>query len=144
MILANITNRGATPALVNTLMFTEARQRMLAENIANIQTPGYKTKQLDMAAFQRELRSALQEKGGDPNKPFVVNGTKQFRTRPDGGLDVTPTTDPAHNVLFHDRTNASVERLMSNLARNGMMHEAAVTILKGYFDGVKKAIRGSL
>lgn len=142
MILENLTNRGATPALVNTLTFAEARHRMLAENIANWQTPGYKTKQLDARGFQKELRRALNEKGGDPDAPFVVELSNQARTRPDGSLRVTPAVEPVHNVLFHDRTNASIERLMSDLAQNAMTHQAANTILKGYFDGMRKAIRG--
>jgi flagellar basal-body rod protein FlgB len=142
MNLENLTNRGATPALVNTLVFAEARHRMLANNIANWQTPGYKTRQLDAGAFGKALRQALDEKGGDPNKPFVIKGTRQFRTGPQGRLRVTPTTDPANNLLLHDGTNASIERMMSDLAQNAMMHQAATTILKGYYDGLRKAIRG--
>ncbi len=144
MILENLTNRGATPALINTLAFSEARQRMLAANVANWQTPGYKAKQLDADAFRKELRRALTKKGGDPNKPFVVGGSRQFRSRADGRLEVTPETEPSRNVLFHDGTNASIEHMMSDLAQNGMMYEMATTILRGYFSGMRKAIRGQL
>lgn len=144
MLLANLTNRGATPALINMLAFTEARHRMIAENVANWQTPGYKTKQLDVGAFQRELRHALDRKGGDPDKPFIVKSTGQFGTRKDGRLRVSPTDMPVQNVLFHDGTNASIERMMTDLADNAMVHQAASTILKGYYDGMRKAIRGRL
>lgn len=144
MILENLTNRGATPALVNTLTFAEARQRMLAENIANFGTPGFKTRQLDVHGFQKALRRALSEKGGDPNAPFVVESSDQVRSRADGSLSVTPSTRPVQNVLFHDRTNASIERLMSDMAQNAMTHQAATTILQGYYDGMRKAIRGRL
>ena len=144
MILENLTNRGAGPALINTLAFAEARQRMLAENIANWQTPGYKTKQLDVGAFQSALRRALDEKGGDPNKQFVVSGSKQFRSRRGGSLRVTPETRPTHSALFHDGTNLSIEQQMSDLSKNAMMHQMASTILKGYFDGMRKAIRGQV
>ena len=144
MFLANLTNRGATPALINTLVFTEARHRMIAENVANWQTPGYKTKQLDVRAFQKELRQALDRKGSDPNKPFILESTVQFGTQRDGRLRVSPTDMPVQNVLFHDGTNASIERMMSDLADNAMVHQATSTILKGYYDGLRKAIRGRL
>ncbi len=144
MILENLTNRGAAPALVNLLSFAQQRHRMLAENVANWQTPGYKVKHLDVAGFQRALRRALDEKGGDPNKPFVVKGHEQFRSGKDGRLQVTPSDRPPQNVLFHDGTNGSIERMMSDLADNAMVHEAASTILKGYWDGMRKAIRGRL
>jgi len=144
MLLENLTNRGATPALINTLVFTEARHRMIAENVANWQTPGFKAKQLDPKAFQRALRTALDEKGGDADKPFVMSATKQFGTVSGGRLRVTPSESPVDNVLFHDGTNASIESLMTDLADNAMVHQAANTILKGYFDGMRKAIRGRL
>ena len=142
MYLANITNRGAVPALINTLAFTEARHRMLAENIANWQTPGYKAKDLDVPAFQAALREALDEKGRDAGKPFVVRNTPQFGTESDGRLRVSPTDAPPGNVLFHDGTNASIDRMMTDLADNAMVHQAATQLLKGYFDAVRKAIRG--
>ncbi|MCH7525862.1 MAG: hypothetical protein IID39_00360 [Planctomycetes bacterium] len=144
MLLANLTNRGATPALLNTLAFTQARHKMIAENVANWHTPGYKTKQLDPKAFQQALRRALDAKGSDPNKPFVVRNTRQFGTAKGGYLRVTPSEKPVDNVLFHDRTNASIERMMTNLADNAMVHEAAITLLKGNFDGLRKAIRGRM
>ena len=144
MLLTNLTNRGATPALENTLSFAESRHRMLAENIANWQTPGYKTKRLDARAFQKALRRALDEKGSDASKPFVISGSNQFRTGPDGRLRVTPQLEPVANILLHDGTNGSIETMMSDLAANGMMYQAASTILKGYYNGLQKAIRGTL
>lgn len=142
MYLENLTNRGATPALINTLTFAEARHRMIAENVANWQTPGYKAKRLDAKAFQRALRKAFDEKGGAVEKPFVIQSTRQFGTEKDGHLRVTPTNVPVRNVLFHDGTNVSIDRLMADLADNAMVHQAAATLLKGYFNGLRKAIRG--
>jgi flagellar basal body rod protein FlgB len=34
--------------------------------------------------------------------------------------------------------------MMSEMADNAMVHEAATTILQGYFEGVRKAIRGQM
>ena len=57
---------------------------------------------------------------------------------------MTPQLEPMANALFHDGTNGSIERMMSDLAANGMMYQAASTILKGYYNGLQKAIRGTL
>ena len=43
MFLSDITNRGNIAVLGKLMAFAEARQKMLAENIANIDMPGYKT-----------------------------------------------------------------------------------------------------
>jgi flagellar basal-body rod protein FlgB len=68
-----------TPAIHALSRFLDAvafRQRLVAQNIANIDTPGYRTKDID---FRHELRRAL----GGNSEPSVheVPGLLQ---RPDG------------------------------------------------------------
>ncbi len=142
MFISNLTDRGATPALIHTMAFNEARLRIIAENVANSMTPGYRAKQLDPVAFQKALREALDARGGDPNKPFVIQGNGQVRTTDSGMLQITPSDKPVDNILSHDGTNLSIEREMADLAETGMMHELAGTLLRGRFDGLRKAIRG--
>jgi flagellar basal-body rod protein FlgB len=142
MFISNITERGATPALINTLAFSEARLKMIAENVANATTPGYRAKQLDPRAFQAAMREALDARGGDPSKAFVIKDNGQVRTDKYGLLQVTPTERSVDNILFHDGTNLSIEREMADLAETGMTHELMATLLRGSFDGLRKAIRG--
>ncbi len=80
MFLASLTDRGATPALVKVLAFNEARLGVIAENIANVSTPGYRAKQLDPRAFQGALKKALEARGGDWKKPFVIENNGQVKT----------------------------------------------------------------
>jgi flagellar basal-body rod protein FlgB len=140
----NLINRGAMPALVTTAVFTDERHRMIAENVANIGVPGYKTKQLDVNGFQRALGKALDERGHDPRKPFVMRDNGQVGTDGRGGLKVTPERHPVENILFHDGTNLSIERQMADLAGNAMMQEMTNTLLRNRFDGLTQAIRGRI
>ena len=142
MFISNLTDRGATPALVKTLAYNEARMRMIAENVANYDTPGYKAKRLDPKVFQQALGDALKRRGSDPHKPFVIGETDQFATRSDGTLRVTPTDEPVENVLFHDGTNVSIERQMADLAETTMVHEMVASLFRERMDGLRKAIRG--
>ena len=142
MFISNVTDRGSTPALVKTLAYNEARMRVIAANVANYDTPGYKAKRLDPKVFQQALGAALKRRGDDPNKPFVLGETDPFATRPDGTLKVTPTEEPVENVLFHDGTNISIERQMADLAETTMAHELASSLFRGRMDGLRKAIRG--
>ncbi len=144
MFLSQLTDHGATPALVKGLAFNEARLSMIAENIANSETPGYRAKQLDVRAFQAALRDALDTHRDAPSAPFAVRSGKEVRTDPQGYLRVTPSLKPVENVLFHDGTNLSLERQMADLAETGMAHQMFTTLLRGNFDGVRKAIRGRL
>ena len=144
MFITAITNRGNIPVLEKTMAFAEARQLVLAENIANIETPGYRTRHLDPALFQRALSRALDRRGGDPRQPLAIERTAQFRLDAEGRLQATPATEPPDNILFHDRTNARIERLMTDLADNQQVHNLAGHLLKECFDRLKTAIKGTV
>mgnify|MGYP003563581870 CR=1 FL=1 len=138
----SLTDRGMTPALAATMSYTQARHRVIAENVANMTTPGYKAKRLELAEFQHALADALERRGKKVGQPLVIEGSEQVRTRADGTLEVTPQREPAANALHHDGTNMSIEREMADLAANAMVHEMTASLLQGKYDGLRKAIRG--
>lgn len=139
--LASMASRGSTPVLEQVIQFTQARHRVLVENIANIDTPGYRTKQLDAAGFRAELRRAA-ERRGTPAEPLPLRATNELQWDAAGHLTVAPSLEPAENAMFYDGTNARVERQMSALADNGQTHQLAVEMLKRSYDGLMTAIRG--
>lgn len=141
MFVSDITSWGPMPMLEKTLAFNEARQKMLATNIANITTPGYRAKQLDAAAFQKALREAA-DRRVQRGEPFRLRRTREFEVEAGGRLRVTPGDLPVENALFQDGTNASIEKQMSQLAETAMTHQMATELLKGYFDRLGAAIRG--
>jgi len=142
MFFYGIVNRGALPAMEKMLAFTQARHRMLSENVANVDTPGYKTRHLDAQAFQRALREALNGRAETRSAQFRIADTDQFRQDGEGRLVVTPTVEPAENILFHDRTNMRIEKQMAMMAENAMMHQAVTELLRARFEVLLKAIRG--
>ncbi len=142
MFLSSLTEGGATPALVKTMVFNQAKLQAISQNVANINTPGYRAKHLDTKGFQAALRDAFDRRSGDPRVPFTVSSGSQVRTQDDGTIEVTPTEIPVENILFHDGTNLSIEQQMSELAETGMMHDLASTMLKGRYDALRKAIIG--
>lgn len=143
MFLRDITEQGAGPALVKTLAFQESRLKMIAENIANAQTPGYRTKQLDVAGFQQSLREALTARKARPDRGFEVRSGSEVTTDEQGFLKVTPSEEPVENVLFHDGTDVSIEQQMADLAQTGLLSDLAGKLLQNRFEGLRKAIRGT-
>jgi flagellar basal-body rod protein FlgB len=143
MLFADVVNKGTIPALEKLMAYTQLRQRVLAENIANIDNPHYRTKQLDAKAFQSALRSAIDQQKATGTE-FELPAGEDFRVGGDGRLQVTPTERPAENLLFHDDTNASVERQMAMMAENAMTHETASELLRSRYDSLLKSIRGQL
>lgn len=144
MNLSNLLEGGATPALAKLLAFNERRIGVIAENVANATTPNYKAKQLDVVGFQRALRRAFDQRGGDKSIPFIVENGREVRTNDNGMLEITPSDRPVKNILSHDGTNQSLEREMADLAETVMVHEMVGTLLRGNVNGLRKAIRGTV
>lgn len=143
MFVSDVGNGGNVPLLEKTLAFAAARNRMLATNIANITTPGYRAKQLDTAAFQAALRDASRRRKANGGR-WEMPSSKEFRIDASGRLEVSPSEEPPENLLFQDGTNARIERQMSQLAETSMINQAAAELLKTSFAELEKSIRGRI
>ena len=140
MFVTGVTNGGALPMLEKTLAFTEARHRVIAENIANITTPGYRAKQVDVGGFQAALREAARRQATDGGR-FELPETEQIHDEA-GSLRLTPGEEPAENLLFQNGTNVRIERQMSLLAENALTGQVTSELLRGRYELLAKAIRG--
>lgn len=89
-----------------------ARQRLVASNIANADTPGYKTRDID---FQFEFMSLVQ--GGTPN-----------------------VMQPADLAVRNDGNNVSMDREARLLAENAMRFNLASNLLRSQLRMVRAAI----
>ena len=144
MLFNDLVNSGSVPMLDSMLSFTQARHKVLTENIANIDTPGYQTRHLDAKQFQRDLATAVARKREEHTPGLRIESSQQVQQGSGGQLRFMPMREPAENVLFHDKTNARVERQMSMLAENAMMHQTATELLAGRYQSMLKAIRGQI
>ena len=144
MWIERLTNSRTLHALELTAAFAEQRHRLLAENIANIDTPDYQTRQLDPKAFQAALRVALDRARADGRNRLELRDDAQVSTDPDGKLVTRPTTRPAENVLFHDGRNASLEKLMTDVQSNALDYQLASRLLSKRFEELLAAIRGRM
>lgn len=141
-MLDGLTNSGAMPVLERMLQFTSARQSMLTHNIANIDTPYFRPRDLDPKGFQAQLGKAVDRRRTRPDPlggALELGDTDDLRFREDG-IDVRPATLD-QNVMFHDRNNRDLERIMQSLAENTLAHNVAADFLKSEFDLLKMAIR---
>lgn len=142
MWIERLTNSPVTHAIELTARFAEQRHRILAENVANIDTPDYHTKRLDPTEFQAGLREALERARASGEKRLELRGDAQTSTTPDGGLTVKPAVEPAPNILFHDGRNAHLEKLMAGVQENALTYSFATRLLSKRFDSLLTAIRG--
>jgi flagellar basal-body rod protein FlgB len=144
MWIDRLWNSTATHAIRLTARFAEERHKILAENMANIDTPDYRMRRLDPTKFQSALSDAIGTAKKADAKTLKLRGNAQFSTDDAGRLEVSPTTEPPAGVLFHDGSNTQLESLVSGIQENSMTHRLAVNMLRGRFDGLMTAIRGRM
>jgi len=126
-------------ALERSLQFMSARQKLLASNLANAETPGYRPVDVDPRAFQSALRAALDtgRVDGAGSLIFDDGGPVSF----EGGETQLEPTVLGENVLFHDGNDRSMERMFQRLTENVYTFRMASQLLRGQFESLGAAIR---
>lgn len=102
------------------LDFSALRHRVLANNIANINTPGFRRSDV---AFADELKRVLQEQG--------VEGVKQLRFQ---------ITKPNETAFRNDGNNVSIDTEMAALAENTIMYQVYTQLLSRRFRHLNKIL----
>lgn len=145
MFLRELATSDALPALEATIRFAGQRQRVLAHNIANISTPDFRPLDLPVGEFQQALGEAIDGRraraadGGFPRGPLPWRETRHIR-KDDRGEMTAVASEPSKNILFHDRNNRDLERLMQDVAENTSVYRIATDLLKSRYDLLKTAI----
>lgn len=143
MLIEGLLNLDSLAAMEATLQFTHARHRVMANNLANIDTPGFRMMRLDKPVFQQALKSALDQRRAHGG-PLRLEDSGQIGTGPDGQVEFRPQTSPPMNLLFHDRTNPRLEQILADVADNNALHVFAAAMLGGRLNAIRTAIRGRL
>jgi flagellar basal-body rod protein FlgB len=138
MFLRDLTESGAIPALELTARFAARRQELLAHNIANATTPDFRPVDADPGAFQRMLGEAIdRRREGCEGLPW--RETREIRHHPRTGLHLVPRT-PSGHILFHDRNNRDLERMMADVVENVGVFRAATDMMRSRFQLISGAL----
>lgn len=128
MFIERLLNQGGSPLLQEVLKFTSARHDLIVENLANLDTPGYIQKDLSAARFQKALMERVMEraKHGDGVDMSV------------GPMEVE---NPNVGILALDGNNRSVDQMAVDLAKNALMHNVAVELLRKQYQQMDMALK---
>lgn len=125
---------GLIPSYSKMADLASLRHKLIASNIANVNSPGYARKEIN---FDSELQRAI-------NKPKIHHGT----THP-GHIPLGNSPDrPPHIRSEADTENSTgvnsvdIDQEMANLAQNQIMFEYSADMLSRKFRALKNAIRG--
>lgn len=114
----------ASTVLSKTLDAAAARQKSIAGNIANAETPGYKR---NCVSFEEELQKVLDQ--SDTSK--VRKGLKELSPRT--LIDAVSPSKP-------DGNNVNIDAEIADLAKTALKHRAAAVLLEGKIAMLRAAI----
>lgn len=110
-----------TDLLARLMDVADLRHRVLSQNIANVNTPGYK--RLDVT-FEEKLQGLL----NSPTAPRI--GSLQPEVVEEKGL-----------ATRMDGNNVDIDRELGQLNKNALMYETYSQVLAAYFDSMRRAMQ---
>lgn len=121
------------------LMVRERRAEVLANNLANVDTPNFKSRDVD---FKSVLQNAVGVSGGQ----LSLAATRGNHIGAGQGLGQGMRDmqlmyrQPLQPSIDGNTVDEQME--MADFAKNALDYQASLTFLKGKFSGLKQAIRG--
>lgn len=120
-----------TEGLGAALELHQARHTVLAENIANSETPGYRARDIQFADQLAAALTAPQEGSATPG------GAGSLRAP----LRIEPSVD-RHATIKPDGNSVALDTQVGRLAENAFKIQALTQILSSRYQGLKRVIEG--
>jgi flagellar basal-body rod protein FlgB len=139
-MLSSMFDSTTIPVLEQVVNFTEARHGVLAGNVANLDTPGYRTRDLSPELFRERLQEAVEAQHAQPSSTYGSAeryGPLDHNRAMDAFRDVK---ESMKSILFHDNSDVSLERQVTEIAKNQLEHDLAVSIMSAQFRLLRTAI----
>ena len=123
--------------LEKSLDLRSLNQRVLASNVANMDTPNYKAVELavseEMNREKQPDRSLALVRTHTNHLPIKYKATNQVRLKAAAAPDFS---------LRGDGNTVDIDQTMGKLAKNTLLYNAAAQLISNKFNGLKNAIKG--
>ena len=142
MTIPDLFNHSGIPILEQVINFSQARHNLLAGNIANLDTPGYHTRDSPPAAFEARLKAAIEASRRQAAEPdiYAASTAELDNTSTQQRDPYIAVKDSLASILRHDDGNVGMEQQVAELSKNQMQHNLAVNILASQFRLLQAAI----
>ena len=133
-MLSSLFESSTIPVLEQVVNFSQARHEVLASNVANMDTPGYRVRDLSQEQFQNKLKEAIdsRERG--------ETGSTAFESSSAGQAKLSQVSDSIPGIMYHDDSNDSLEQQVAEISKNQMQHSLALSIMTSQFRLLQTAI----
>ncbi len=143
------------PLLKQVAQFNERRQQVLTANIAKIDTPDYKTRDLPVEAFQEAMKKAVSQlnspslHNSQSNTPLLPIEFPSTLTTREPAVDDLFTDElfqsqqlPSHSLGLQDNGKRNIEHEVMEMTRTLMMQNYAMQMMTSQFDLLESVISG--
>lgn len=134
MITSSLFNSTSVPVLEQVVNFTEKRHDVLAGNIANLDTPGYRVRDLSPDRFESRLAQAIEQRD-QQHSSRSLSGVSSSHDNPINEVD-----EEFPRMLYHDDSNVVLEEQVMELSKNKQRHNLAITVMVSQFQLLQAAI----
>lgn len=134
-MLPSLFDSSTVPLLEQVVNFAQARHSVLAGNIANLETPGYRVRDLSTEEFQNRLKEALEAKRNGADETHSPGLLPQDSNDP-----MFAVRESMQSILYHDGTDVSVESQVTEISKNQFMHDMAIALMNSQFEILQAAI----
>ncbi len=124
-------NRVGIPRFEKYLDLASFRHKLIGGNVANVSTPGYRSRQIDFNEEYARLTNETDQLAGATTHPAHL--PLGFHT------DRPPEPDEI-KVEEGELNSVDIDKEISTLAQNELLFTIAARLLKHKFDGLRKAI----
>jgi flagellar basal body rod protein FlgB len=128
MNLSPLVTDNISELLVKIIEFTHTRQKILAQNINNIHSPGFVPKDLVVDEFSAVLNNAINEH--ILNQRLVLFDTENIKFGISGSFKVKPVVDKYAKKLLKEKRDKYIELQINRLLENSLNQRIAAKLLK--------------
>lgn len=115
--------------LENSLAYSSLKQKVIANNIANVDTPNYKAQEV---SFKTELDRATLHANRSDDRHF------EFK-RGSSNIEINTRRTTSYN---HNGNNVDIDKEMADMAQNQIYYNVLVDRMNGKFNALKEVLKG--
>ena len=128
MNLMSLITDNITEILIKIIKFTQTRQKILIQNIINVQNPGFVPQELEVDEFSDLLNNAIDEHVR--NQRLVLRDTENIKFGGSGSIELKPVLDEHGIKLLEEDRDEYIERQISKLWENSINQKVAAELLR--------------
>ena len=128
MNLTSLITDNISEILMKIIEFTQTRQKILAQNIINLNTPGFVPQELEVDEFSDLLHNAIDEH--IRTQRLILQDSENIKFGLSGSFMVKPVSDETGKELLKENRNEYLELQINKLWENSLNQKMAAELLK--------------